>query len=77
MTIRNNKLNFADKSCRIIHGEKITFRVILTYWPDKLPYVLKKILKFLRDLIFSLEKQIYHPHINIWEEVIFLSFVSL
>jgi len=28
MTTRKNTLNFGDKSCRIIRGEKTTFRVI-------------------------------------------------
>ena len=28
MITRKNTLNFGDKPCRIIHGEKTTFRVI-------------------------------------------------
>ena len=28
MTTRNNTLNFGDKSCKTIHGEKTTLRII-------------------------------------------------
>ena len=28
MTSRNNTLNFGEKSCKIIHGEKTTLRII-------------------------------------------------
>ena len=52
-------LNFGEKSCKIIHGEKTTCRVI-NILTKKIPYVLRKILKFLRDLIFLYKKQICH-----------------
>jgi len=55
MTTRKNTLNFGDKSCTIIHGEKTTLTII-NILTRKAPYVLRKILKFLRDLLFAVQK---------------------
>jgi len=60
---------------------------LLTYWPEKSPYVLRKILKFLRDLLSPLQKTNMSSTYKIWEGVrspcglvicrILLSFISL
>ena len=55
MTTKKKTLNFGDKSCRIIYGEKNTLRII-NILNRKISIYLRKILKFLGDLLSSLKK---------------------
>ena len=63
MTTRKNTLNVGDKSCRIILGEKTTFRVI-NILTRKITICLKKNTKIFKRLNISYRKQICHQHIK-------------
>ena len=85
MTTRKNTMNFGDKSCRIIHGEKTNLRII-NILTREITICFKKILKFLRDLLSVLQKTKMSSTYKICQRVrkpcglaicsIFLSFTS-
>jgi len=55
MTTRKNTLSFGDKSCRIIHGEKTTLRII-NIFTRKITICFKKNTQISKRLIIPLEK---------------------
>ena len=55
MTTRKNTLNFGDKSCKIIHSEKTTLRII-NILTRKITISFKKNTQISKRLIIALQK---------------------